>query len=448
VRGSHQLGVRSRLLLAVVVATAIALTVGVTAFNVLLAQRLSASATSLARAQAEAELLALRVVKGRLVPVEGPDEGRLGTPIWVFQGKRTLEAPPIAARISAAAATLAVGPERSLTVDAKVRLYALPITSKGARVGTVVTSVSLDAYQATKRSALTGSLILAALLLVAITLLAWWILGRALRPVSRMTDAAATWSEHDLNKRFHLGEPHDELTRLGATLDTLLSRLAASLRHEQLFAAELSHELRTPLARITTEAELAIKRERTNNEYRAGFQAVLQSSQQMTRTIEALVAAARQETGISRASCDVREAVRTAVEALTPTAAEHGLEIAFDLPSAPVRVAADTELVAQIIRPLLDNAVRYGSHRATVQLHSDGANAIVSVADDGPGVDAAEQEQVFDPGVRGSAAQSAAADGAGLGLALARRLARSAGGEITAEPSTAGGQFTLSLPLA
>ena len=69
-----------------------------------------------------------------------------------------------------------------------------------------------------------------------------------------MTEDAAAWSEHDLDRRFELGEPYDELTRLAATLDALLDRLAASMRHEQRFTAELSHELRTPLARISAEA--------------------------------------------------------------------------------------------------------------------------------------------------------------------------------------------------
>ena len=84
----------------------------------------------------------------------------------------------------------------------------------------------------------------------------------SLRPVARMTRQAAAWSEHDLDRRFALGEPHDELTELAATLDGLLDRLAASLRREQRFSAELSHELRTPLARVIAEAELALRRER------------------------------------------------------------------------------------------------------------------------------------------------------------------------------------------
>ena len=441
-----RLGVRRRLLLAVAVAVAIALVIGVAAFNVLLSQRLSASATALARAQAEVELSSLRVVDGKLVAPEAPDEGRLGIPLWVFAGTRALEAPTTSPQIAAAVRSLVGGPERALTVGGEARLYVLPVSDRGVRVGTVVAAVSLDAYEETGHSALLGSLILAVLLLAAITALAWWALGRALRPVAQMTTSAATWSELDLDQRFELGEPYDELTRLAATLDALLGRLAASLRHEQLFTAELSHELRTPLARIATEAELALKHDRTPDEYRESLRAVSGSAAQMTRTVDALVAAARQEAASARTTSDARDGVTRAVEDVRPLATEQGVEIAFGLPPAPVRVGVDGELLAQIVRPLLENAVRYGRRRAKVVLREDGAAAVVEVVDDGPGVRPDEPDEIFQPGARGSAGRNAG-EGAGLGLALARRLAQSAGGKIDAEPSSNGGRFVLRLPL-
>ena len=446
-RQRFRFGVRLRLLLAVTAAVAIALAIGVAAFNVLLGQRLSASATALARAQAAVELGSLEIVSGKPVAPEVPDEGKLGIPVWVFSGNKVIEEPKASRSIDNAVASLVGGPERSLSVGGKVRLYSLPITDRGARIGTVVAAVSLDAYDETARSALTGSLILAVLLLAAITALAWWALGRALRPVARMTTSAAAWSEFDLDHRFELGEPYDELTRLGATLDALLGRLAASLRHEQLFTAELSHELRTPLARIATEVELALKHERSSDEYRESLEAVSRSTSQMTRTVEALVAAARQEAGLSRSTSDVRDAVRRAVEETQPLAAEHGVEFELRLPPAPVRVGVDAELLAQVVRPLLENAVRYGRGRAEITLVQSGSAAVLAVADDGPGVDHDEQGAIFEPGVRGSAAAAGTEPGAGLGLALARRLAQSAGGEIDAEQSSSGGRFVLRLPL-
>jgi len=107
-----------------------------------------------------------------------------------------------------------------------------------------------------------------------------------------MTEQAAAWSERDLDRRFHLGEPHDEVTRLGATLDGLLDRISASLRRERRFSAELSHELRTPLANLTAEAELALRRDREAAEYR---QALADSRREATKIIEEARRAAEQQ---------------------------------------------------------------------------------------------------------------------------------------------------------
>jgi signal transduction histidine kinase len=443
-----RLGVRTRLLLAAVGAVALALVVGVVAFNLVLAQRLSASATALARGQAVAELSSLEVVDGRLVSPIGLEEGTsVGSPVWVFAGTTILEKPRVPASLTAAAAALAEGPQQSTRFKESLRLYALPVTDHGTRVGTVVAGVSLAPYHETATIALIGSLGLAVLLLAAVALLSHWILGKALLPVSQMTDDAADWSAHDLDRRFDRGEPYDELTRLAATLDALLERLAASLRHEHRFTAELSHELRTPLARIAAESELALRRERTGEDYRASLGAVQRNAEQMTRTVEALVAAARLEAGLSRATSDARDGVRAAVEAVRGQAEAAGIETDVVLPGGSVAVAIEPDLFERIVHPLLDNALRYGHSRLAVELSSNGISAFVTVTDDGVGLAAGETERIFEPGVRGSAAGDEQR-GAGLGLALARRLARSAGGEIFAEPDPSGAQFRLELPLA
>ena len=438
-----RLGVRSRLLIAIVGAVAIALAIAVTAFNLLLGQRLSASATALAKAQAEAELSGVQVRNGKLVAPEGPDEGTVSSQVWVFDGSRLLEAPRAPARVDQAARSLAGGQERSLDVGEQARLYAIPVSQNGTRYGTVVAAVSLDPYEETGRTALIGSLVLAALLLGAVTVISRWMLGRALLPVSRMTESAARWSEHDLDQRFELGEPYDELTRLAATLDGLLERIAASLRHEQRFTAELSHELRTPLARLKAETELMLRRDRTPQEYRAALEAIDRNVDAMSRTVETLVAAARHEAGLTQTRSDLRDAVSAAVETARP--AEAGITVRVTLPKEPVRVSVEQELLTRIVQPLVDNACRYGRSTVEVEVVRNGSVAWVNVADDGPGVGDSEGERIFEPGTRGKAAS--AGQGAGLGLSLARRLARSAGGEITVAPSPTGGRFSVRLPL-
>jgi len=448
VRRPLRLGVRTRLLLAAVGAVALALVIGVTAFNLVLSQRLAASATSLARAQAAAELSSLSVVGGRLVAPTGLEgRGAVGSPIWVFAGPTILERPRAPASLTRAARRLAEGPGRTLSPDGRVSLYALPVTVRGRRIGTVVAGVPLAPYNETATIALVGSLGLAFALLAAVALLCHWILGKALLPVSRMTEDAAAWSDHDLDRRFDRGEPYDELTRLAATLDALLERLSASLRHEQRLTAELSHELRTPLAKIAAETELALRRERSSDEYRASLEAVHRNAGQMTRAVEALLTAARQEAGGIRPTSDAREGVRATVEAVRDEAESAGMQIRLSVPARPVEVAIESELLERIVHPLLDNAVRYGQSQVSVDVRVSGTTAFVEVADDGAGLGADETDTVFEPGTRGSAAV-ADPRGAGLGLALARRLARSAGGEVVASANVGGGRFSIRLPLA
>ena len=308
----------------------------------------------------------------------------------------------------------------------------------GVRRGTVVAAVSLDPYEETGTAALVGSIALAVLLLVAVTVISRWMLGRALLPVSRMTESAARWSENELDQRFDLGEPYDELTRLAATLDGLLARIAASLRHEQRFTAELSHELRTPLARVKGETELTLRRERTPEDYRVALEAIDANVDEMTRTVETLVAAARHDAGLTRSTSDLRVAVEAAV-------AGSGVAVRLTLPDEPVPVAAEQELLTRIVQPLVDNARRYGRSTVDVEVVRNGASAWVHVVDDGPGVASDERERIFEPGVQGGAAATTG-DGAGLGLSLSRRLARSAGGDVTVSPGT-GGRFSVRLPL-
>ena len=443
-----RLGVRTRLLLAVVGAVAIALVIGVTAFNLFLGQRLSASAISLARSQAAAGISSLDIVNGNLVSREGLEVGAaVGSPVWIFSGTTLLEKPRVPPSLTALASSLADGPERTLRFHESVRLYSLPVIDGEKRIGTVVAGVPLAPYDETATIAFAGSIGLAFALLIAVALLSHWILGKALLPVSRMTDDAAAWSDHDLDKRFDQGEPYDELTRLAATLDALLERLSASLRHEQRFTAELSHELRTPLAKIAAETELALRRERTSDDYRGSLEAVHRNAEQMTRTVEALVSAARQEAGLNRTTSDARDGIEAAVAAVQEEAAATGIEVKLSLPASPVRVAIEADLLERIVHPLLDNALRYGQAQVTVALLSSGTTAVVAVADDGVGVAEGETDAIFEPGVRGAAAATDPR-GAGLGLALARRLARTAGGEIVAQSNVAGGRFSVRLPLA
>jgi two-component system, OmpR family, sensor kinase len=440
-------GIRTRLLFAVLGAVALAVAAMTVGFNLILGNSLSHNANDLAKARASAQLSSLSASRGRLEMGETPDEALGQTQLWVFSRGRAIEAPRASPQVAAAARSLAGGGRRFLDVNTQdVRLYAVPVVFGGKRFGTVVAGVSLAPYEQTRRTTLIGSLAFALLLLLVVAIAARWLLAAALRPVARMTEAAAEWSDRSLDRRFELGAPHDELTRLAATLDNLLDRIAASLRHEQRFSAELSHELRTPVARIVAEADLALRRERPGSEYRAALEVVLRNAQQVASTIEALVAAAQQEAGLARGTADAYEAAARVAKACEPAASERGITVQVEKPESPVRVGVDPELATSILQPVVENAVRYGRGHVTLSVDRNGSKVVYVVEDDGPGVDEEERDRIFEAGRRGAAAHDG--EGAGLGLALARRLARAASGEVEAMPNGAGGRFVVSLPTA
>jgi signal transduction histidine kinase len=440
-------GLRRRLELSIVGAVGIALIVLVAAFNVVLRDRVDHEAKTALVARASGELASLTVKGDRLTVPEVPDRAALDAQTWVFAGTRVLEHPRSDPVTERAAAQLAQGPGRTLDLPAvHRRLYSVPVVAGGRRLGTVVAEVSVKPYENTAQIALVASIVLGALILLLVAVGGRVLISAALRPVLRMTSQAAEWSEADAPGRFGLGPPHDELTQLAATLDRLLDRVATSLRHEQRFTAELSHELRTPLTSVIAEAQLALRHPKTAEEYRAGFEQILGSARQMSRTLDTLVSVARVELQQPHGTGDAAAAARAAADGCVALAERRGVEIDVLDPSIPIRVGVDSDVVERVLVPLVENGCRYG--HSSVQISIDRRDGVVSflVADDGPGVPAGEHERIFEPGWRGSG-HDANAGGAGLGLSLARRLARAAGGDVESEPGgDHGARFTVRLP--
>jgi signal transduction histidine kinase len=306
----------------------------------------------------------------------------------------------------------------------------------------------LAPYEQTRRIALIASTVLGALVLVLVAFVARWLLSAALRPVHRMTTQAAAWSELEQpDGRFGVGEPYDELTELASTLDGLLDRLAASLRHEQRFSAEISHELRTPLARILAESELALRRKRTSDEYRASLELVHRNAAQLTRIVDALVAAFRHAAGSRRGTADAYGVAESGLAACVTLASERELDLRVSEPDRPVRVGVELELAERILEPVLENACRYGERQVSVKIERSNHGVCYVVEDDGPGIAADEVDMIFDPGVRGRLGVTSGFAGAGLGLALARRLARGVDGDVEADADAVGGRFLVTLPV-
>lgn len=424
---------RTRLLLTSLLTLAVGLGALVVAGNVLLDRLVESETTGRLRARVDAEIAGLAVTaSGIRVRATANDEA-LDKQAWLFRDGRVLERPGgVSEDLDAAA--VALGGSRSVVETngpAEFRLRAQPVIAPGGRqVATVVVAESTEALENLQRGVLAGSAVLALLVTLAGGLAIRGAVNGALRPVAEMTAAARDWGAHDLERRFALGPPRDELTGLAATLDGLLARIAASRRHEQRFASEVAHELRTPLAGMRARAELAL-RDPVDERSEAALRSVVEQADRLAETIDTLVAVARQDLAERGSTVDV--------EALVRELPDVALDVRGPIPPAE----GDADVVRRALAPLLDNARRLARSAVTVEVAASGDAVTVAVRDDGPGVAAGMGERVFEPGFRGDDRSA----GAGLGLPLARRLARSCGGDVTAAEGP-GGCFVLSLPRA
>lgn len=445
-----RMGVRDRLLLAVIATVALALVTMTVVFNLVLAIELKSDADKRLQAMAVDTSRIIRVSGGQVtLPRPSGDIKELGSQVWVFVSGYTVTAPSVDVAVSEAARKLDGGPAQFVDVsEQEVRLYGVPLYNEGSRIGTIVTGLSMTSYLRTKNITLLATVAFTAVLLIIVGFAGRWVLNAAFRPVVKMTSEAEAWSTEDLDRRFDMGEPHDEVTQLAHTLDGLLDRLAASLRREQRFSAEVSHQLRTPVAKIKTEAELALRRLREPEYYQEALASVLHSADQMARTVEALLAASQEEGTLARGLADVWQVLADVVTSIGVLAEENRVEVRIQPPARDLRVGVEGDIAVQIIQPVVENACRFARTEVLLGAVRNGKNVYFLVDDDGPGVTAEEQERIFEPGVRGSAAgeKPSASRGAGLGLSLARRLARAASGDVEVRMSDTGTRFIVRLP--
>ena len=439
----RRLDLRGRLTLASVVVLGLGLAVVSLSLLFLLSDRLSADASSVLRDRAAARLATLEIEHGNLRPAEHLSGDVLEEAAWVFQGTRAVQTSPASPHVREAVTDM-VGVRRPTerNVAEKIRLLATPAYGRGAlrhqRLGTVVVGLSLAPYERTKHLALFGTVVLALFSLLGAALLTRRVVGAALRPVADMTDRAADWSEQDLHRRFALGPPRDELTGLAATLDALLDRLEAGLRHEQRLSAEIAHELRTPLTGMRMEAELALRDHQDDEDRREALERVLAGTERMATVIDTLLATAHGHRGAPGA-CDPAGPVAEVAGTVRAAAGAHGILVEVEAEPGAATALSDPDVLAQAIHPLLENAVRHAATRVTVRVEPGDGAVVVAVQDDGPGVAPGDADRIFDAGTSG-------AGGAGLGLPLARRLARASGGDVRLVPSETGARFELRVP--
>jgi two-component system OmpR family sensor kinase len=373
-------------------------------------------------------------------PVDSIEDGT-----WLFgSGGVQLEGPRAGKRVQAVAQSLAHVTRRTETVRRERIFLAAPVNIRGGPdpgPGVLVVSESLEPYQDTRTGILVGLIALGLLVTAGATAIAAWTMSRTLAPVEAMAELAEDWSERELDARFDDRGSENEIALLGRTLNVLLDRVAGALRGEQRLTSELAHELRTPLSGIRGEAELALMAT-SEPDTRERLDRVVSSVDQMSTTITTLLAIARGE----EEQVSTRTSVDDIVSATLASTSGEGQDIEIrrrDEAADGMRVSATTESAVRALAPLVENAVQHASRQVTVSVTPSSRAVDITVSDDGPGLALrdGDAESLFVAGTR-----APDSTGAGLGLALARRVARTLGGDVTVTSVRAPTSFTLTLP--
>lgn len=270
----------------------------------------------------------------------------------------------------------------------------------------------------------------------------------ALAPLDGMTALARSITRGDRGRRLAPNRTDTELGRAAAAFDDMLDELEGAERQAReseartrQFVADAAHELRTPLAGVQAVAEAAVAPGLDAEERDRLHLLLLRESHRAGRLVDDLLALARIDAGIElrREPVELLALVRTEADRVRLRAPGRTVEVT----GSPVTAAGDPVRLAQVVANLLDNAQRYGT--ASVQV---GPGPRVRVSDDGPGVPAADRERIFDRLVRLDEARTAHDGGAGLGLAIARGIARAHGGDLRCADPGPGPGATFLLTLA
>lgn len=345
-------------------------------------------------------------------------------------------------RVAAGEGAYRVAARRVSTPDGEVTVYAArPL----AEISSTTHQLAI---------ALAGGL---PLLVALLAWAAWLLIGTALRPVEVIRGQVDAIAPDQLHARLDRPAGDDELAKLATTFNRLLDRVEAAAGQQRRFLADAAHELRSPVTVLS--AQLEVYQTHPSVPVPAGeLSQLADQARQLGLLVDSLLSLARLDANqpMRRQLVDLDDVVLAAVRLSRP-AGPGGPGEATVPPVRPrldtrtvsaVQVVGDPTALARVVRNLLDNATRYAATTVTVTVEAVGQQAVLTVADDGPGVAAADQERIFDRFTRLDDARSRDRGGAGLGLAIVREIVTAHRGTVTVSDNSPGARFVVTLPVA
>jgi two-component system, OmpR family, sensor kinase len=322
--------------------------------------------------------------------------------------------------------------------------------------GTLIVAIPLTEVHATLRRLLGLETLIGIAVLIAVALLAGWLVRVGLRPLTGIGDTAGAIAAGDLTRRVEPADERTEVGRLGIALNTMLAHIEAAFEQrrrseERLrrFVADASHELRTPLTSIRGYAELFRRGAESRPEDLAKSMSNIESeASRMGVLVDDLLLLARLDQGrpLEREPFDLAVIASEAVESAAAIDPDRTIELVAD---DPVRIVGDASRLRQVIDNLLDNAhVHAPGSPVRIEVSLQGEEALLRIADRGPGLDPDVEGRIFERFMRGDPSRSRGTGGVGLGLSIVQAIVAAHGGEVTASSGGQGGTvFDVRLPV-
>ncbi|GDX88832.1 MAG: heavy metal sensor histidine kinase [Nitrospiraceae bacterium] len=333
-----------------------------------------------------------------------------------------------------------------------LRLISVPIVYRGSLLYIIQVGTTMDSVEHTLNRLLLVLLVSMPVALAVSLAGGWFMAGRALRPVDAITLAAQRIAEGDLTQRLTAPASADEIGRLTNTFNDMIDRLETSFRQIRQFSSDVSHEMRTPLTVMRGETELALRRPRENEDYKAVMESNLEEIDRMTRIVDELLFLSRADMGevkMEHLTVPLDWLIEDVQRQASLLGQEQNIQVAL-ISNVPAVVSGDELRLRELFLNLVDNAIKYSRFGGTVEmaLTIEQGQARLSVTDHGIGIAEEDWPQIFDRFYRTDNARAHTKKGTGLGLAICSWIAESHHGRIEVQSQVGeGSTFTVWLPL-
>lgn len=338
------------------------------------------------------------------------------------------------------------------TARPRLRMITMPILENKKVISIVQVGSSLEEFEDTMKRLLIIMIVSIITATGGTIIVGYFMAKKTMRPVDQIRRAAVKISSSNLDERIELKGRKDELGRLADTFNAMIARLKDSFQRVNQFSIDVSHELKTPLTILKGETELALRKDRTNEEYKKSLESNLEEIDRMSHIIDDLLLLSKAETKDMRLNLDkvdLRDLLADVCLNMKIFGENKGVEIiAKELED--IRIVGDALKLRRMITNIVENGIKYGhaGGYVAVSAYKQDGFACINVKDDGPGISSDDIKYIFDRFYRADKSRKRES-GSGLGLSISKWIAEAHHGTIEVEstPST-GSLFIIKLPMS